>query len=81
MKKTLVFSLKFISSIGVSTALPLVILGLIGRNLDRKYDTSPKLFLLFITVATIITFFILRKIVTDAIKEIKEINKNNNSTK
>lgn len=75
MRKSLIFSFRFITSVGVSTALPLVGLGLLGRKLDKMYSTTPTLFIIGIAVATIITFLILRKLVNDAIIGIKELNK------
>lgn len=75
MRKSLIFSFRFITSVGVSTAVPLVGLGLLGRRLDRIYSTSPTLFIIGIALATVIAFLVLRKIVQDAIAGIKELNK------
>jgi len=73
MKKSLVFSLSFIGSIGFATALPLVSFALLGRYLDRIFNSSPYLLLIGIAIATIIIFFILRKIVREASEKIKKI--------
>ncbi len=73
MKKSLVFSLSFIGSIGFATALPLVIFALLGRFFDRMFNSSPYLLLTGIATATVIIFFILRKIVREASEKIKEI--------
>jgi len=73
MKKSLLFSLSFIGSIGFATALPLVIFALLGRYLDRILNSSPYLLLSGIVFATIIIFFILRKIVREASEKINEI--------
>lgn len=74
LKKSLLFSFSFIGQIGFSTALPLVVFGILGRYLDKKYETSPYLLLLGILIATAIVFFIARKIVRNAIGEIHKIN-------
>ena len=68
MKKNLVFAFALIGQIGLATSLPLVIFGLLGRYLDRKFGTSPYLFLLGLLIATIQIFFYLRKIV-EAVSE------------
>jgi len=75
MKKILLFSFSFIGKIGFSVAIPLVAFGLIGRWLDKKFDTAPYLFLLGLAIATIIVYFILRKIVKETIKEFEKMNK------
>lgn len=75
MRKSLIFSLKFISTVGISTALPLVAFGLLGRYLDKIYSTGPTLFIVGIVIATVCAFLILRKIVNDAIAGIKKLNK------
>lgn len=74
MKKSLFFSFSFIGKIGFSTALPLVIFGIAGRYFDKKLGTSPYLLLLGILLATIFVFFIVKRIVQQAISEIQEIN-------
>jgi len=75
MKKRLVFALSFIGSIGFATAIPLVGLALLGRYLDKVFNTSPYLLLLGIAVATVIIFFILRKIIRDATDSMNDLNK------
>ena len=75
MKKTLLFSFGLIGQIGFSTAIPLVVLGLLGRYLDNKFHTSPYLFLLGLALATIAIYFILRDIVRRALKEFSKLNK------
>jgi F0F1-type ATP synthase assembly protein I len=74
MKKSLIFSLSFIGSIGFATAVPLVVFALIGRYLDKFFNTSPYLLLLGIAIATVIIFFILKQIIKDASEKIKKIN-------
>lgn len=73
MKKSLIFSLSFIGSIGFATALPLVISALLGRYLDQIFNSSPYLLLTGIVIATVIIFFILRKIVREASEKITKI--------
>lgn len=68
MKKSLIFSFSLIGQIGFATAIPLVTLGLLGRYLDKRYATSPYLFLAGLGIATVIVFFTIKKIVQDALK-------------
>jgi F0F1-type ATP synthase assembly protein I len=75
MKKTLLFSFGLIGQIGFSTAIPLVVLGLLGRYLDKKFQTSPYLFLVGLALATVIIYFIIREIVKKALAEYENINK------
>jgi len=70
----LLFSFSFIGKIGFSTALPLVIFGILGRYFDKRLGTSPYLLLLGILLATVLVFFIVRNIVKNAIGEIHKIN-------
>lgn len=74
MKKTLVFSLSFIGSVGFATAVPVVALGLLGRYLDNRYQTSPKFLIILLVLSVIIVFFTLKKIVKQAIENFKKIN-------
>lgn len=73
MKKTLIFSFAFIGQIGFSTAIPLVVLGLAGRYLDKRFDTGPYLFLSGLVLATVVIFFTIREIVRKALKEFDKI--------
>lgn len=75
MKKALVFSLSFIGSVGFATAIPLITLSLLGRYLDGMFNLAPYLFLSGIALATVIIFFILKKIIADASEKINKINK------
>lgn len=75
MRKSLIFSFSLIGQIGFSTAIPLVVLGLLGRYLDKKYDTGPYLFLAGLLLATVFIVFYLKKIVREATEQFKEINK------
>lgn len=68
MKNKLFFSLSLVTYIGISTAMPLVLFGLGGRFLDNRYHSSPKLFIVGIAVAAVISVFILRAITLRAIK-------------
>lgn len=69
MKKSIIFSFSLIGQIGFSTAIPLVALGLLGRYLDRKFDTGPYLFLSGLAIATVSIYFILRRIVRKALNK------------
>lgn len=73
MKKRLLFSLSLMGYIGIATALPLVVLAIAGKYIDSKYDSSPKFLVIFILLAAMMSFFILRNIVSKAIEQSKEI--------
>lgn len=75
MKNKLFFSLSLVSYIGISTAIPLVVFGLGGRYLDSKYQSSPKLFIVGIAIAAVISFFTLRAITSRAIKVLSKEDK------
>lgn len=75
MKKSLLFSFGLIGQIGFSTAIPLVVLGLLGRYLDGRFQTSPYLFLIGLALATVIVYLVIKEIVKKALKEFEEINK------
>lgn len=75
MKKKLFFSLSLISYIGIATALPLIVFGIVGRYIDRLYNSSPKIFMLGIILAAITSLFVLRSITKKAIEALgKEKN-------
>ena len=73
MKKTLLFSLNLFGQIGFGVALPLVVLGLLGRYLDKRFETNPYLTVIGIALAVVITFFFLKKIVKEAIEQAKQL--------
>lgn len=74
MKKSLFFAFGMIGQIGFVTAIPLVALALLGRYLDRHFGTDPYLFLSGILVATIMIYFILKKIIKDTISTFNKMN-------
>ena len=59
---------------GFATAVPVVALGLLGRYLDNRYQTSPKFLIILLVLSVIIVFFTLKKIVKEAIENFKKIN-------
>jgi len=73
VKKSLLFSLNLFGQIGFGVAIPLVVLGLLGRYLDQKFGSSPYLTLAGIALAVVITFFYLRKVVQEAIEQAKKL--------
>ena len=81
VKESLIFSLSLLGQIGLSTAIPLVALGLGGRYLDHRFGTTPYLFLLGLLVATVIIFFTLKKIVKEATASFNKMNEKNPNTK
>jgi hypothetical protein len=74
IKKTLLFSASLFGQIGFGVAIPLVILGLLGRYLDRKLGTNPYLTVIGIALAVVVTFFFLKKIVKEAIESAKQLD-------
>lgn len=74
MKKSLLFSLSFIGSVGFATAIPVVVLALLGRYLDHRYNSEPKFFIILLILSVVIVFFTLKKIVREAIEGFKKIN-------
>ena len=81
MKKTLLFSFGLIGQIGFSTAIPLVVLGLLGRYLDKRFGSGPYLFLLGLALATVAVYFVIREIVRRTLEEFEEINEKETNTK
>jgi len=75
MKDNLFFAFGFIGKIGFATALPLVFFGLVGRFIDNRLGTSPKLFLAGLAIATVLVYFTIRHIVKKALKDFEKINK------
>jgi len=61
-------------SIGFAVAVPLVSLALLGRYLDGLFNSSPKLLIAMIALSTVLVYFILRQIVSDAIKKFNKLN-------
>jgi len=74
MKKSLLFSLSFIGSVGFATAIPVVMLALLGRYLDLRYNSSPKFLIIMLALSIIVVFFVLRKIVKDGIENFRKIS-------
>ncbi|MEK9156238.1 MAG: AtpZ/AtpI family protein [Patescibacteria group bacterium] len=74
MRKSLLYSFTFIGEVGFATALPLVIFGLLGRYLDKKYGASPWFLLAGILIATIQIYFYLRVIIQKAEGKFKNIH-------
>lgn len=72
MKKSLFFSFSLIGQIGFATAIPLVVFSLIGRYLDGRFDTAPKLLLFGMAIATIQIYFYIKAIVKKALKELNK---------
>ena len=73
MKKSLIFSFSLIGQIGFATALPLVIFGLLGRYLDKIYNTGHWFFFAGLLIATIQIFFYLKYIVKKASEQIQKL--------
>lgn len=73
MKKSLLFSFGLIGQIGFATAIPLVVLGLLGRYLDSQFGTAPYLFLSGLAIATVLIYFTLRKIIKEAIEQFNNL--------
>jgi F0F1-type ATP synthase assembly protein I len=74
MKKSLFFAFTFIGTIGIATATPAVALGLTGRYLDKHFNTSPKIFIVFMLLALVLSLLVLKKIAKRAIKDMDKLN-------
>lgn len=74
MKKSLLFSVSLMGTVGLAVAIPLVSLALLGRYLDRLYGTSPKFLIALIALSVVFVYFSLKKIVADAIKKFNSLN-------
>ena len=59
MKKDLVFAMSLIGTIGIATATPAVALGLLGRYLDRHFNTNPKIFIVLMLLALVLSLTVL----------------------
>lgn len=73
MKKSLIFAFSLIGTVGISTALPLVVFAFLGRYLDKRWGTAPKLLIIGIGISAIISIFTLRRIVRKAKENMKDI--------
>ncbi|MDO8443953.1 MAG: AtpZ/AtpI family protein [bacterium] len=73
MKKSLLFSFSLIGTIGFATALPLVALTLLGRYLDRQFNTGHDLFYAGLVIATVIVYFTIKQIVGDAVDKFDKL--------
>lgn len=73
MKKSLIFAFSLIGTVGISTAIPLVVFAFLGRYLDKRWGTAPKLLILGIGISAIISIFTLRRIVRQAKENMKDI--------
>ncbi len=79
MKKNLIFAYSFIGQIGLTTAIPLVFFGLIGRKLDRIYFPGHHyLFFAGLALATAIVYFAIKQLAVKMLKQFEEINNTNN---
>ncbi len=69
-------ALSFAWELGYSIVIPLVILALLGRWLDKKFNSSPLFFLFLVIVSVFLTSFIVykksRAILDDLEKDRKE---------
>lgn len=66
--------MSFIGTIGIATATPAVAMGLLGRFLDRRFNTSPKIFIVLMLLALVLSLLTLIGIAKKAAKEMDEIN-------
>lgn len=74
LKNSLIFSFSLIGQVGFATALPLVIFGILGRYLDKIYNTGHWFFFAGLLIATIQVFFYLRYIVSRASERVGKIS-------
>lgn len=74
MKKSLVFALSLIGTIGIATATPAVVLGLTGRYLDQHFNTSPKIFIALMLLALVLSLLVLVDIAKKAAKALDKLD-------
>lgn len=67
-------------NIGAVIALPLVALAILGRFLDRKWETSPWIFITSIVLAFIISTFILATKTLQAMKALESTHDEKNTS-
>lgn len=73
VKKSLLFSFSLIGTIGFATAVPLAGLSLLGRYLDGRFGTEPALFWVGLVFGSIIAFFSVKQIATDAVEKLNKL--------
>lgn len=76
MKKSLFFVLTLYAKVGIVTAAPAVVLGLLGRYLDKRFGTSPVFIIVLMVLALGLTLYELKKIVNEATKNLNDFDKN-----
>ena len=74
MKKNLIFAFSFIGTIGIATATPAVVLGLTGRYLDRHFNTSPRIFIVLMLLALVLSLLVLVGIAKKAAKNMDKLD-------
>lgn len=75
MKKSLVFSLSLLGYVGIATATPAVLLGLLGRYLDRYFNSSPKFLIGLMVLALVMSLLIIKRIAEKAAKSLDDMDK------
>lgn len=78
MKKDLLFAFSLIGSVGFVTATPAVVFGIVGRLLDRHFASEPKIFIVLMLFALVVSVGALRKIAQRAAQEMDSLNKKTN---
>lgn len=74
-KKSTISALSIALEFGYTIAIPIVVLGLGGRLLDKKFDTSPWLLVSGIVLSIIISSAALVMKFTKILRQIEEENK------
>jgi len=75
MKKSLAFSLSLLGYVGIATATPAVLLALLGRYLDRHFNSSPKFLIALMILALIISLLMIKRIAEKAAKNLDQLDK------
>lgn len=68
MKKELIFAFSLIGKVGIVTATPAVLFAFLGRYLDERFNTSPKLLIICMILSLAVSLLSLKRIVQDTIK-------------
>ena len=69
------FTLKLLGDLGFIIAIPLVVLGLLGRFLDKKFNSSPWLLLAGLFISLVISSIYIYKKTLELTKQMEEASK------
>ncbi|MBI2426491.1 MAG: AtpZ/AtpI family protein [Candidatus Kerfeldbacteria bacterium] len=74
-------ALSLVGNLGIEIALPLVVLAVLGRILDRKFDTSPWFLLGGILLSLVVSSFIVLKHIIPLVSDLSHDQSDTKSKK